>query len=67
MPLRASPARHGAGVKLGHDLCGLSESMLGSGDGRFALRACFVNHRTSEADVQAIIDEVVAAASEVNQ
>ncbi|HYX70901.1 MAG TPA: aminotransferase class V-fold PLP-dependent enzyme [Terriglobales bacterium] len=32
--------------------------------GRFALRACFVNHRTREADVQAIVDEVLAAAVE---
>ena len=33
--------------------------------GKFALRACIVNHRTTEADLQAVIDEVVAAASEV--
>lgn len=29
--------------------------------GAFALRACFVNHRTTAADVRAIVDEVVAA------
>jgi glutamate/tyrosine decarboxylase-like PLP-dependent enzyme len=34
-------------------------------DGRFALRACFVNHRTSEADVAAIVPEVLAASREV--
>ncbi|MFO1056221.1 MAG: pyridoxal-dependent decarboxylase [Dongiaceae bacterium] len=34
-------------------------------DGRFALRACFVNHRTTEADVRAIVAEVMAAAGEV--
>lgn len=33
--------------------------------GMFVLRACIVNHRTTEADLQAVVDEVVAAASEV--
>ena len=33
-------------------------------EGRFVLRACFVNHRTGEEDVQAIVDEVLAAAAE---
>lgn len=33
--------------------------------GHFALRACIVNHRTTEADVHAIITEVLAAASEL--
>jgi glutamate/tyrosine decarboxylase-like PLP-dependent enzyme len=33
-------------------------------DGKFALRACLVNHRTTEADIQAVIDEVLAAAAE---
>ena len=33
--------------------------------GRFALRACFVNHRTKEEDVRAVVEEVVAAAAEV--
>jgi aromatic-L-amino-acid/L-tryptophan decarboxylase len=40
----------------------ISNASLG---GKFALRACFVNHRTVEADVQAIVDEVLAAAAEV--
>jgi glutamate/tyrosine decarboxylase-like PLP-dependent enzyme len=35
-------------------------------NGRFALRACFVNHRTTDDDVREIVSEVVAAASEVN-
>ena len=35
-------------------------------NGQFALRACFVNHRTTEADVRAIVAEVIAAADEVN-
>jgi glutamate/tyrosine decarboxylase-like PLP-dependent enzyme len=35
-------------------------------DGRFVLRACFVNHRATEADVRAIVSEVVAAADELN-
>ena len=35
-------------------------------DGRFALRACFVNHRTTEDDVRAIVAEVVAAADRLN-
>ena len=33
--------------------------------GHFALRACIVNHRTTEADVHAVITEVLAAASEL--
>lgn len=32
--------------------------------GAFALRACFVNHRTTRADVDAVVDEVLAAARE---
>ena len=30
--------------------------------GRFVLRACLVNHRSSESDVDAIVTEVLAAA-----
>ena len=30
--------------------------------GKFALRACLVNHRTKPEDVQAVVDEVIAAA-----
>jgi glutamate/tyrosine decarboxylase-like PLP-dependent enzyme len=30
--------------------------------GAFALRACFVNHRTTSADVEVVVDEVLAAA-----
>ncbi len=33
--------------------------------GKFALRACFVNHRTVESDVDAVVGEVLAAAGEV--
>jgi aromatic-L-amino-acid/L-tryptophan decarboxylase len=33
--------------------------------GRFALRACFVNHRTSDSDVAEIVPEVLAASQEV--
>jgi len=33
--------------------------------GQFALRACFVNHRTKDRDVRAIVEEVIAAAGEV--
>src|SRR5579872_5340830 len=33
--------------------------------GKFALRACFVNHRTDDADVDAVVQEVLAAAAEV--
>jgi aromatic-L-amino-acid/L-tryptophan decarboxylase len=32
---------------------------------RFCLRACFVNHRSTAADVQAVVAEVLAAAKEV--
>jgi hypothetical protein len=37
----------------------LSNASLG---GAFALRACFVNHRTTDADVEVVADEVLAAA-----
>jgi glutamate/tyrosine decarboxylase-like PLP-dependent enzyme len=33
---------------------------------QFALRACFVNYRTKEDDVRAIVSETIAAAKEVN-
>lgn len=33
--------------------------------GAFALRACFVNHRTTDADVDAVVDEVLAAARDL--
>jgi len=33
--------------------------------GKFCLRACIVNHRTKDADVDAVIPEVLAAAKEV--
>ena len=36
-------------------------------NGQFALRACFVNHRTNPDDVQAIVSEVIAAADELNR
>jgi len=32
--------------------------------GQFALRACFVNHRTTDQDIAAVIEEVLAAAQE---
>lgn len=41
----------------------LSNATVG---GQFALRACFVNHRTKEDDVREIVSEVIAAADEVN-
>ncbi|HEU5337454.1 MAG TPA: pyridoxal-dependent decarboxylase, partial [Terriglobales bacterium] len=34
--------------------------------GKFALRACFVNHRAGDADVDAVVQEVLAAAAEVH-
>ncbi len=34
-------------------------------DGAFALRACFVNHRTTPDDVQQVVDEVLAVAAEL--
>jgi hypothetical protein len=33
--------------------------------GQFSLRACIVNHRTKDADVDSVIPEVLAAAQEV--
>jgi aromatic-L-amino-acid/L-tryptophan decarboxylase len=35
-------------------------------DKQFALRACFVNHRTTDDDVRAIVSESIAAADELN-
>jgi glutamate/tyrosine decarboxylase-like PLP-dependent enzyme len=35
--------------------------------GNFALRACFMNHRTISEDVRAIVEEVLAAAEEVQR
>ncbi|KRB31619.1 MULTISPECIES: pyridoxal phosphate-dependent decarboxylase family protein [Mesorhizobium] len=35
-------------------------------NGQFALRACFVNHRTTPDDVQEIVSEVIAATDELN-
>ena len=40
----------------------LSNATIG---GEFALRACFVNHRASDSDVEAIVSEVIAAADEL--
>ncbi len=34
-------------------------------NGRFALRACFVNHRTTPDDVEQIVDEVLAVGAEL--
>ena len=34
-------------------------------DGRFALRACIVNHRSTENDVRSIVSEVLAAAEDL--
>jgi len=34
--------------------------------GHFALRACFVNHRTTDRDVAEIVPEVLQAAREVS-
>jgi aromatic-L-amino-acid decarboxylase len=36
-------------------------------NGRFSLRACFVNHRTTETDVRAVIEETIAAALELKR
>ena len=33
--------------------------------GQFALRACIVNHRTTDEDIAAVIEEVLAAAQEM--
>jgi glutamate/tyrosine decarboxylase-like PLP-dependent enzyme len=38
----------------------LSNATLG---GRFALRVCITNHRTTDADIDAVVEEVLAAAS----
>jgi glutamate/tyrosine decarboxylase-like PLP-dependent enzyme len=33
--------------------------------GRFCLRACIVNHLTTDADIDAVVPEVLAAAAEI--
>jgi glutamate/tyrosine decarboxylase-like PLP-dependent enzyme len=35
-------------------------------DGKFCLRACIVNHRTTDADVDSVVQEVLAAAREID-
>jgi aromatic-L-amino-acid decarboxylase len=35
-------------------------------NGRFSLRACFVNHRTTDAGVCAIVEETIAAAGDIS-
>jgi aromatic-L-amino-acid/L-tryptophan decarboxylase len=40
----------------------LSNANLG---GRFALRACIVNHRTTERDIEAVVQETLSAAREI--
>ena len=35
-------------------------------NGKFALRACVVNHRTTSADVDAVIDEVLNVGKELS-
>jgi glutamate/tyrosine decarboxylase-like PLP-dependent enzyme len=42
----------------------LSNAML---RGKFALRACIVNHRTKESDLESVISEVLAAADEIEK
>ena len=42
----------------------LSNAMI---DGKFALRACIVNHRSTESDVLLVVSEVLAAADELVQ
>lgn len=40
----------------------LSNAML---RGKFCLRACIVNHRTTDADIDAVVPEVLAAATQI--
>lgn len=40
----------------------LSNASLG---GKFCLRACLVNHRTKDSDIDSVVDEVLSAAEEV--
>jgi hypothetical protein len=35
--------------------------------GKFSLRACIVNHRTKDADIDGVVPEVLAAAKEVGR
>jgi aromatic-L-amino-acid/L-tryptophan decarboxylase len=36
-------------------------------DGHFGLRACFVNHRTTEQDVHSVVSEVLSPARELKE
>ena len=36
-------------------------------DGQFVLRACITNHRTTDADVTAVVEEVLAAVTTVTR
>jgi len=36
-------------------------------NGLFSLRACFVNHRTTESDVRAVVEETIAAAEDLSK
>lgn len=47
---------------LGRGRVYISNATIG---GRFALRACLVNHRTTERDADAVVDEVLAVAKEI--
>lgn len=42
----------------------LSNAKIG---GAFALRACIVNHRTTEDDIRLIVSEVLAAVEEISR
>jgi hypothetical protein len=47
-------------VRRGHIY--ISNALLG---GKFCLRACIVNHRTTDADIATVVPEVLAAAREL--
>jgi aromatic-L-amino-acid/L-tryptophan decarboxylase len=61
---RDADARNAAllGLVNGRGRVYLSNATVG---GAFALRACFVNHRTTDADVAVVVDEVLAAARQL--
>jgi aromatic-L-amino-acid decarboxylase len=41
----------------------ISNALIGNA---FALRACIVNHRSTEDDVRSVVSEVLAAAEEIS-
>ena len=62
----AEPERNAFNTRLMARINGRGRVYLSNAtlSGRFVLRACFVNHRTTPEDVRTVVSEVLAAAEE---